>query len=91
MNVAITPTGKGRRAVTVDGAHVGHIRFHRLTERDWWYDYHGRLHCGVRWLPEGVAPTIDGPFTPADAALLLLALHDYDRAAAIRALYGIAA
>ena len=88
MNVAIRPSGNGRRAVTVDGAHVGHIRIHWLDDQALWRDYSGGYRRGCRWLPEGVDPGIEGPHTPTDAALLLLALHDYDRLTAIEALYG---
>jgi hypothetical protein len=34
-----------------------------------------------------VDPQIDGPLTPADAALLLLALNGYDDKKAIKAMY----
>ena len=91
VRVEIVPSGPGRRAVAVDGEVVGTVRCVPASEAKTWHDYKGTFRSGCRWLPVGVDPRVEGPQTHADAALLLLALLDYDREAAIRALYGSAA
>jgi len=86
VKVEIRRSVNRRRQVVVGEVMVGEIQLVRPELV--WRDYNGTLRAGVRWLPVGVDPQIDGPFTPEDAALLLLALNGYDERKAIKALYG---
>jgi len=78
VKVEIQRPRNRRRAVLVKGVVVWEIELV-------WRDFKGTLRAGVRWLPVGVDPQIDGPHTPEGAALLLLALEGYDQEKAIRA------
>lgn len=71
-------------AVHVDGTNVGTIG--QVSPETPWADFTGAKRIGTRWMPTDLDPTIPGPATPAEAALLLLAMQGYDQTAAVKAL-----
>lgn len=86
MLVMILPVNgqAGKATVNANGTAVGTIE--QVTPTTPWEAYDGTKRIGVRWMPTGVDPSVPGPQTPAEAALLLLALEGYDATAAIKAL-----
>lgn len=91
MLVMILPLdGQAASGVYVGGCHpqhrVGVIR--QVQPASSWQDFQGLDRIGPRWLPDSVPDDVPGPATPAEAALLLLALEGHDRQAAAEALFG---
>lgn len=90
MYVMVMPAGVQSADVIANGQQVARVAVVKAPGPFVGFD--GQTHTGERWLPEGVDPSIEGPVTRNDAALLALALAGFDHAAAAKALgYGVAA